>query len=64
MQAYVYQAAVKYQSSVEILAAIRDTVRRLREENPELQHYQLADVGLKRGRHVVNVTLFFKPSAS
>jgi hypothetical protein len=64
MQAYVYQASLEYQSSVEMLESIRETVQRLRAENPELRRYELADMGLKRAKDVVNVTLFFRPSVS
>ncbi len=64
MQSYVYQASMEYRSSVEMLESIRETVQRLKAEHPELQHYKLADVGLKRGRDTVNVTLFFKPHVS
>jgi len=64
MQSYVYQAALPSQSSVEVLNSIRATVQRLKAENPELRHYHLADVGLKRGKSVVNVTLFFKRNVS
>ncbi|MGI6147778.1 MAG: hypothetical protein GX195_11750 [Firmicutes bacterium] len=64
MQGYVYRAAVEYQSSSEMLETIRAAVQRLKAENPQLRSCQLADVGLKRGKHAVSVTLFFRPNIS
>ncbi|NLM39229.1 MAG: hypothetical protein GX205_04180 [Firmicutes bacterium] len=64
MQSYVYRESIPYQNSADLLNTIRDVVSRLRNENPELRHYQLADVGLRRGKTKVNVTLFFTRNVS
>lgn len=64
MQSYVYREVIPYQNSLDLLNTIRDVVRRLKTENPELRNYQLADVGLNRGKTAVNVTLFFTRNVS
>lgn len=63
MDLFVYEAAVDYETSSEFLADIRQTVKQLKANRPELKDCSLADLTVKKGKTAINVTLYFQPES-
>ncbi len=61
MALFVYETALEYESSDNLLLELRETVSKLRSYHPELKHCSLADISLRKNKASVNVTLFFQP---
>ena len=61
MQSYVYQASIPYTNMDAMLLSVRNHVKQLRNTYPHLNDYQLADIGMKRLRSEVAITLYFTP---
>ncbi|NMB00937.1 MAG: hypothetical protein GX971_05370 [Firmicutes bacterium] len=61
MSLLVYETAVDFESGDQFLGDIRQTVQQLKTSHPELKHYSLADLAVKKGKNAINVTLYFQP---
>lgn len=60
MASFIYETALQYGSSDQLLMDIQETVRELRQCHPELEYCSLADLSMHKSQKAVNVTLYFQ----
>jgi len=61
MESFQYQLNIPYTDINSIVALVRHKITQLRQTDPKLAAYQLADIGMKKTRRGVNITLYFAP---
>ncbi len=59
MQLYTFETSIPYSDIDSILALTKQTVRKLRKEDPRISLCQLVDIGIKNQSHGVNIILYF-----